>query len=54
MLPDTLFELYNKKIKARDVFLFTLKEIASISQKISSNNFEDLFGFIKSIAIVMG
>lgn len=30
-LPDTLFEFYNKKIKARDVFLFTLKEIASIS-----------------------
>lgn len=31
MLQDTLFEFYNKKIKARDVFLFTLKEIASIS-----------------------
>lgn len=52
--PDTVFEFYNKKIKAGDVFLFPLKEIASINWKISSNDFGDLFGFIRSVAIVMG
>lgn len=54
MLPNTLFEFYSKKEKARDAFLFTRKEIASISENISSNNFRALFGFIRSLAIVMG